>query len=57
MPIPSPTNKEKREAFLSRCMGDEVMNSEFPDRKQRFAVCLSKWKAKEKKEKSSDKEE
>jgi len=37
----SPRPKEPRQAFLSRCMGSEVMKREFPDNKQRVAVCFS----------------
>lgn len=43
MPIPSPSKDEKQEDFISRCMGDDVMNKEYPDEKQRYAVCRSKW--------------
>jgi len=43
LPIPSPSG-EGQDAFISRCMGDSVMNKEFPDQKQRAAVCYSKWR-------------
>ena len=43
MPIPSPKGEPKKN-FLSKCMADSVMVKEFPDEKQRFAVCQSKWK-------------
>jgi len=46
MPIPSPSG-EDQSAFISRCMGDSVMRKEFPDQKQRSAVCYSKWRKKE----------
>lgn len=42
MPIPSPNKDEDRKAFMSRCMGDSKMNEEYPDSKQRVAVCMSK---------------
>ena len=42
MPIPSPKGEPKKN-FLSKCMGDSVMVKEFPDEKQRYAVCQSKW--------------
>jgi len=42
MPIPSPKGEPKKD-FLSKCMGDSVMVNEFPDEKQRYAVCKSKW--------------
>jgi hypothetical protein len=44
MPIPSPKKSEKQGDFVSRCMGDETMNKEFPDQKQRAAVCYSQFK-------------
>lgn len=50
MPIPVPSDKESKEDFIARCMGSDVMKSEFPDDKQRFAVCQSKWTSKKKKD-------
>jgi hypothetical protein len=44
MPIPNPQKSEKQGDFVSRCMGDETMNKEFPDQKQRAAVCYSQFK-------------
>jgi hypothetical protein len=44
MPIPSPKKSEKQGDFVSRCMGGETMNKEFPDQKQRAAVCYSQFK-------------
>jgi hypothetical protein len=44
MPIPNPKKSEKEGDFVSRCMGDETMNKEFPDQKQRAAVCYSQFK-------------
>ena len=43
MPIPSPNKGEQKDAFISRCMGNPVMNKEFPDQKQRAGVCYSQW--------------
>jgi hypothetical protein len=42
MPLPSPSGNKR--TFISNCMGDSIMNKEFPDAKQRAAVCHSKWK-------------
>ena len=42
MPIPNKREKEDKQHFLSRCMGDEKLSKEFPDSKQRIAICLSK---------------
>jgi hypothetical protein len=44
MPIPNPKKSEKQGDFVFRCMGDETMNKEFPDQKQRAAVCYSQFK-------------
>jgi|TARA_R110000744_G_scaffold4455_1_gene16084 hypothetical protein len=41
MPLPKKENEDKNE-FMSRCMDDETMNKEYPDGKQRLAVCISK---------------
>jgi hypothetical protein len=43
MPIPKPHKGEKKQDFISRCMGDGVMNKEY-DQKQRAAICYSQWK-------------
>ena len=44
MPIPSKKPDEDKEKFVSRCMGDEVMKKDYPDSKQRVAVCLGQSK-------------
>jgi len=49
MPIPTPKKGEKKKDFHSRCMGSSVMKSEYPDMKQRNAICFSKWRSKNKK--------
>jgi len=46
MPIPSPNKGEKKEDFISRCMGDAAVGKEYPDNEQRAAVCYSQWKKK-----------
>lgn len=43
MPIPKPEANEEKEKFIERCMADDVMNSEYPDEKQRYAVCQTAW--------------
>ncbi len=43
MPIPKPKDGETKDEFMERCMGDEVMNDEYPDNAQRYAVCLAQW--------------
>lgn len=53
MPLPTPHDGEKQEEFVSRCMGDKVMNTDYPDQKQRAAVCYSQWREKDTKKASS----
>lgn len=43
MPLPKPKNKEKKSDFVSRCIGDTQTNKDFPEQKQRIAVCYSQW--------------
>lgn len=43
MPLPKPKNKEKKSEFVSRCIGDTQTGKDFPDQKQRIAVCYSQW--------------
>ena len=45
MPIPKPTEKEARADFISRCMGNDMINAEYPDTEKRAAVCNAQWKA------------
>lgn len=42
MPIPSKNKDENKNNFMSRCMSDTKMKQEYPDNKQRTAVCISK---------------
>ena len=44
MPLPSPKGKEQRSKFISRCMGSAQTKKDFPDIKQRVAVCNSRWR-------------
>jgi hypothetical protein len=43
MPLPHPGKDESREDFLARCMGTDVMVSDFPKEDQRYAVCVRQW--------------
>lgn len=43
MPQPKPKKGEKKKDFLDRCMSNKVMNDEYPDNDQRYAVCNSIW--------------
>ena len=40
MPIPNPRKNEKD--FTGRCMSDPIMKEEYPDAKQRVAICIQK---------------
>ena len=43
MPLPKPNSGESHDDFISRCMANETMISEYPDEDQRNAVCESQW--------------
>ena len=43
MPIPTPSPIQSKQAFLSSCMADATMVSEYPEEPQRYAVCLGAW--------------
>jgi HK97 family phage prohead protease len=55
MPMPKPKKDETKDEFIERCMGDSVMNEDYPDNDQRYAVCLSQWE-KEKDSKEPERE-
>lgn len=40
MPIPQRKENEDNQKFVSRCMGNETMKKDYPDVKQRVAICL-----------------
>jgi len=48
MPLPTPNEGEAKNDFVSRCMSSTA--KEFPDQKQRAAVCNSQFKKKESKD-------
>ena len=47
MPLPKPNDGETQDEFMSRCMGNETMNSEYPEQDQRSAVCATQWDKKD----------
>jgi len=51
MPMPKPTEKEIKDEFIARFMGDETMIKEYPEEKQRLAIANQKWKEQEMAEK------
>ena len=44
MPIPNRKSGEQKDDFIGRCINDSTMKSEFPDSKQRAAVCYQRLK-------------
>ncbi len=54
MPLPKPKKNEEKDKWLDRCMGEQIMNDDYPDNKQRYAVCNSLWE--QKKDSFEDKE-
>lgn len=46
MPIPKPREDESQDDFIGRCMGDDVMNEEYPEKDQRAAICYQSWRKK-----------
>ena len=40
MPIPKRKSNEDEQKYVARCMGNETMKKDFPDNKQRIAICL-----------------
>lgn len=42
MPIPEKKKNETPKKFIQRCMQDEVMVKEYPNKQQRLAVCSTK---------------
>lgn len=41
MPLPNRSTGERKIVFIQRCMRDSKMKLEFPDERQRYAVCVS----------------
>jgi hypothetical protein len=44
MPIPKPNDGELQDEFMQRCMSNDTMVSEYPDEKQRIAICMQQSK-------------
>jgi len=40
MPLPKKNKDENKDSFVSRCMSNETMKKEYPDEKQRVAICI-----------------
>lgn len=43
MPLPKPKNNERKSEFINRCMESLKDKGEFPDSKQRLAVCYNQF--------------
>lgn len=43
MPIPKPNNTETQKDFIQRCMNDNVMINEYPDKDQRYSICITQY--------------
>ena len=48
IPLPKPKKNENKSDFISRCASDKAMNEEYPDAKQKLAVCYSLWERRNK---------
>jgi hypothetical protein len=46
MPLPSPTAEESKNDFVARCMSDAKVQGEYPDARQRIAVCVAQYEQK-----------
>jgi len=55
MPIPSPRKGESEDDFVSRCVGDTSVKEDFPDQKQRLAVCFDSFRDSSKHDKDEKK--
>lgn len=49
MPIPEKKPNENKQNYVARCMGNETMKKEYPDTKQRVAICLGQTRTKKSK--------
>ena len=47
MPIPKPRTDEEEDDFISRCMGNDTLQEDYPDNDQRLAVCFTQWRERE----------
>ena len=45
MPIPTRKPGEEAQRFMGRCMTSETMAKEYPDQKQRVAICTQQSRA------------
>jgi len=43
MPLPKPSSGENHDDFMSRCMTNGIMITDFPENERRYAVCQGQW--------------
>jgi hypothetical protein len=43
MPLPSPKQNEGKAEFIQRCINDPVVKSEFVNKRQAVAVCITQY--------------
>lgn len=48
MPLPNPRDSESEDDFIKRCMSNDLMNEEYPDNDQRYAICQEQWRSRNK---------
>lgn len=48
MPIPKQEQNEDDKKFVQRCMSNETMKKDYPDNKQRVAICIGSMNTKSK---------
>jgi hypothetical protein len=53
MPLPTPKKNQEEDEFISSCMSSETMLKEYPNQKQRAAICYSQYRRKKKKSEGS----
>jgi len=49
MPMSFPRKSQTQSEFINSCLSNKTMQQEFPDQKQRVAVCYSQWREYKKK--------
>ena len=55
MPLPKPSKSEKQSEFIQRCMTDDVMVKEYPNKNQRLAICANIYRNKRQKMRINEK--
>ncbi len=53
MPLPMPKKNQEEDSFIASCMSSDTMSKEYPNQKQRTAICYSLFNRKKKKNEGS----